>query len=65
LEDLSFDGRIILKMYLNETGSDKTGLFEFMRALVRMVLNLQVPQRTEQILNFQKELCSVEELVRP
>jgi hypothetical protein len=36
-----------IKMYLNETGSDKTGLFEFMHALVKTVLNLRVPQRTE------------------
>lgn len=44
-------------LYLNERGSDKTGLFEFVQALVKTVLNLRLTQRTERILNFLKELC--------
>jgi hypothetical protein len=43
-----------IKMYLNETDSDKTGSFEIIRALVKTVTNLQAPQRPERILNFQK-----------
>jgi hypothetical protein len=52
-------------VYLNEIVSDKTGLFEVMRAVVKTVTNLQVPQSPEEIINIKKELFSVEELVTP